>query len=163
MRNRTNLGFTLAETSVTLGITGILGLCGLSTLDLGGGLALSGFQVELTGSLDQAFHLARARGSNVSVVMNSPGAQDIIPLQLPRGVKWGSLPGVPLPPGMDPTVKASNTGLAHARITVTPRRTATASAWFLNDGRDVLCMRLSGQGRVQLLRWRAARMKWTRC
>lgn len=156
-------GFTLAETSITLGIVGILGACGISTLDLGGGLALTGFQVELQGSLDQAFHLARARGSNVTVVLNSQAAQDIIPLQLPRGVHWGKLPEVPLPSGMDPTVKAASTGLAHARITVTPRRTATASAWFLHDGRDVLCMRLSGHGRIQMLRWKASQQKWTRC
>jgi len=156
-------GFTLAESSLTLGIVGLLGALGLGSLDLGGNLALSGFQVELRGCLEQAFHLARARGSDVAVVLNSPAAQDVVPLQLPRGVRWGSLPGIPLPPGMDETVKAARTGLAHARITVTPRRTATASAWFLNDGRDVLCMRLSGHGRLQLLRWRSGCRAWTRC
>lgn len=156
-------GFTLAETSISLGIVGMLGAFGIGSLDFGGGFALSGFQVELQGSLDQAFHLARARGSNVIVALNTRAAQDILPLQLPPAIHWGKLPHVPLPPGMDPTVKAASTGLAHARITVTPRRTATASAWFLHDGRDVLCMRLSGHGRIQMLRWRDSRKAWTRC
>jgi len=163
MKPPTAAGFTLAETSITVGIVGALMLGGLSTLDMGGSLALTGFQVELRGCLDQAFILARARGSNVTVALNTPATQDVLPLQVPRGVYWGKPPEVPLPPGMDPTIKASQTGLAHARITVTPRRTATASAWFLHDRRDVLCMRLSGTGRVQLLRWRASQKKWTRC
>ena len=156
-------GITLVETSVTLGVVSLLFILGVSAMDFGRGMALTGFQEELQGSLHQAFHLARAKGSNVTVALGSPAAQDIIPLQLPKGVMWGKPDRIPLPPGMDPTVKAASTGEAHARITVTPRHTATASAWFVNDGRDALCMRLSGQGRLQLLRWRASRQAWTRC
>jgi len=160
---RSMTGVSLVETSLTLGIAGIISLCGLATLDLTRWLALSGFQVELQGSLHQAFHLARARGRNVTVALGVPATQDILPLQLPRGVHWGKPDWIPMPPGMDPTVKAATTGEAHARITVTPRHTATASAWFVHDGRDALCMRLSGQGRCQLLRWRASKNAWTRC
>jgi hypothetical protein len=32
----------------------------------------------------------------------------------------------------------------------------------LNDGREALCMRLSGQGKLQVLRWRRDLQKWTR-
>nr|WP_320133680.1 hypothetical protein [uncultured Holophaga sp.] len=162
MRCGSASGFTLMESSLTLGIMGMLSLAGMSALDLGRGLALSGFQVELRGSLQEAFLRARASGRNVTVALGSPKAQDIIPLQLPQGVRWGLPAGIPMPPGMDPTVKATQTGEAHARITVTPRHTATASAWFLSDGRDALCMRLSGQGQLQMWRWIATRGSWTR-
>jgi hypothetical protein len=58
--------------------------------------------------------------------------------------------------------KADTQGEAHRTITVTPRHTATASCWFLNDGEDVLCMRLSNRGRVRMLRWRAGNLRWVR-
>jgi hypothetical protein len=64
---------------------------------------------------------------------------------------------------MAPTKRARETGQAHARITVTPRHTATASAWFVNNGRDVICMRVSGRGHIQVLRWRKSTRKWSLC
>lgn len=66
-----------------------------------------------------------------------------------------------MPPGMAPTKRAGATGQAHARITVTPRHTATASAWFVNNGKDVVCMRVSGHGHIQILRWHKSTGKWS--
>ena len=90
------------------------------------------------------------------------GAGEHLPVQLSRKVKWGKPDHIPLPPGMDAPTVATRTGEAHAILTVTPRRTALASTWFLNDGRETLCMRLSGHGQLQVLRWRRDLSKWTR-
>ena len=116
--------------------------------------------VELRGALDQAFLLARAQGRDVRVSLGGPGG-DVAPVLLPGGVRWG-LPasGVPFPPRMDATVRAHLTGAAHPVITVTPRGTATGGAWFITDGRDALCVRLSGQGHLQVLRWRRSQRIW---
>jgi hypothetical protein len=152
-------GHTLLEATLVLGLMGILSCLGAATLDLRGP-ALALLPLELRGALDQAFLLARARGSDVRVALGGPGG-DVAPVILPRGVRWG-LPGpsVPIPDGMDPPRRAHRTGAAHPILTVTPRGTATASAWFLTDGRDALCMRLSGEGQLHLLRWRWERRAW---
>jgi prepilin-type N-terminal cleavage/methylation domain-containing protein len=154
-------GFSLMETSVVLGIIGILSLMGLSHLDFGNADLVS-IQEELRGSILQAFHLARARGANVVVALgDTSAAKDVLPIYLPRTIKWGKPKGIPMPPGMEEPKVAGITGQAHPRITVTPRHTATASAWFLNNGREVLYMRLSGKGHLQLMRWRAGSRRWS--
>jgi prepilin-type N-terminal cleavage/methylation domain-containing protein len=153
-------GFTLMESVVTLAVAGTLAL-GLCTVDLDR-QGLTAAQAELRSTLDEAFILAHHRGTSVRVMAKSDGSPDVLPLQLPRKVKWGLLPGVPLPKGMDDPSVADRSGEAHAAITVTPRRTATAATWFLNDGRDVVCMRLSGRGRMTLLRWKRENRRWVR-
>ena len=152
-------GHTLLETTLVLGLLGLLAGAGASALEPGG-LRLAHLPLELRGTLDQAFLLARARGGEVRVALGGPGG-DVAPVALPHGVRWGlPVAGVPLPPGMDAPVKAHLTGAAHPVITVTPRGTATASAWFLTDGRDALCVRLSGWGGLRVLRWRRSRRAW---
>ncbi len=153
-------GFTFLESVVTLAVAGTLAL-GLCSIDLDRqGLAAA--QVELKATLDQAFLLAHHRGTSVRVMLKGDGSPDVLPLQLPRKVRWGLLPDVPLPRGMDDPKVADQGGEAHRTITVSPRHTATATTWFLNDGRDVVCMRLSGQGRMTLLRWKRDDRKWVR-
>jgi hypothetical protein len=107
--------------------------------------------------------LARSQGRDVIVSLGEPNAPGTLPVRLPPHVKWGKPPEVPLPPGMAAPIRAGVTGMAHRRITVTPRRTATASAWFVNDGRDVVCMRVSGHGHIQVLRWHRSTQKWSLC
>jgi len=156
---KTTRGYTLIETTTVLGILGVLSVAAFSTLDFGSA-DLMAVQEDLRGSLQQAFHLARARGSDVVVAVGDPGMRDVLPVTLPRTVKWGKPSNIPVPPGMAEPKKAATTGEAHPRITVTPRHTATASAWFLNNGRDVICMRLSGNGHLQMLRWRHSTRTW---
>jgi hypothetical protein len=139
-------------------------LCSVSTFYLdGGSIELSAAHQEIVGSLYEAFTLARARGTNVKVALGkASGAGEHLPVQLGPKVKWGKPDHIPLPPGMDSPVVAAKTGEAHPIITVTPRHTALASAWFLNDGQDALCMRLSDQGHLQVLRWHRYLKKWTK-
>jgi hypothetical protein len=152
-------GTSLVEAMLVLGILGALVLFGVSQLSFGSP-GLSAVQGELRGALEQSLLRARAQGCDLRVALQGQG--DLTPLTLPRGVHWG-LPatGVPLPPGMAPTVRAHLTGQAHSVVTVTPE-TAQASAWFLHDGQDALCLRLSDRGRLQLLRWRHQQQRWTR-
>lgn len=155
-------GFSLLELTLAMGVAAVLAAAGLFQLDPGA-VALSAAHQEIRGSLDQAFILARARGTNVTVALGrASGAGEHLPVQLSRRVKWGKPAHIPLPPGMDTPTVAARTGEAHAILTVTPRRTALAATWFLNDGREALCMRLSGQGKLQVLRWRRDLRKWTR-
>lgn len=155
MRER---GHTLLEAVLVLGLISLLATAGALAVDLRGP-CLAYLPVELRGALDQAFLLARARGSDVSLALGGPGG-DVAPVLLPRGVRWGLPPGVPTPPGRVPPRKAHLTGSAHPVITVTPRGTAPADAWYLTDGRDALYVSLSGQGRVQLRRWRRDLRAW---
>ena len=154
-------GHSLLELTVAMGISGVLAVAGLSSWDPAH-TELAAAQHELTQSLDQAFVLARARGVNITVGLASGQDANHLPIRLGRHVHWGKPARVPLPPGMADPAKADTQGEAHRTITVTPRRTATASLWFLNDGEDVLCMRLSNRGRVRMLRWRADARRWTR-
>ena len=154
-------GHSLLELTVVMGVSGLLSLAGLSGLDAGR-LELDAAQQELVESLDQAFVLARARGVNITVGLASGQDANHLPIRLGRHVHWGKPARVPLPPGMADPAKADTQGEAHRTITVTPRHTATASLWFLNDGEEVLCMRLSNRGRVRMLRWRADARRWTR-
>jgi len=151
-------GYSLLEATVVLALVGAVGSLGAARLP---GPGLSFLHGELRGALDQAFLLARVRGQEVRFSLGGPGGE-VRPVRLPRGLRWG-LPasGVPLPPGMAAPVKAHLTGAAHPVLTVTPRGTVTACAWFLTDGRDALCLRLSGQGCLQVLRWRRARRAWS--
>ncbi len=150
-------GFSLLETTLAMGLMGILGAAGGASLP-GPGLAF--VPGEMRGALDQAFLLARARGREVRVALGAEGGE-IPPVRLPRGVRWG-LPGaaIPLPRDMDAPVRAHVTGASHPFIVVSPRGTVTAAAWFVTDGRDALCLRLSGQGRIRLLRWRRELQAW---
>ncbi len=155
-------GITLVETSVVMGIVGLLTAVGISAVG-SPQMDLTCVQQDLPAAVMQAMHLARARGRNVTVALGKPElGPDILPVNIPARVKWGKPSHVPLPKGMAAPVIAGSTGEAHARITITPRRTATATAWFLHDGTDALCMRLSGTGHLQLLRWRNSTKKWTR-
>ena len=154
-------GFTLVECTVVLGILGALGLGAVCRFDAGG-CALQGLAGELPATLEQAFTLARARGTNVAVGLGAKPGPDVLPVQLPRQVRFGKPAHIPLPPGMSAPVRADRTGEAHATITVTPRRTATAASWFLTDGKDALYLKVSGQGRVQMLRWRRDKALWCR-
>ena len=155
-------GTSLLELTVSLAVAAILAAVGFAQLD-SGGLELSVAHQEIRGSLEQAFILARARGRNVTVALGAAnGVGEHIPVELSRKVKWGKPDKIPLPPGMDTPVVATRTGEAHPIMTVTPRRTALANTWFLNDGQGALCMRLSGKGQLQVLRWRHELSKWVR-
>ncbi len=161
-RTKVERGITLIETAVVMGIVGLLTVVGLSAVG-SPQMDLTCVQQDLPAAVMQAMHLARARGRNVTVALGKPElGPDILPVHIPARVKWGKPSHVPLPKGMTAPVQAGSTGEAHARITITPRHTATAAAWFLHDGTDALCMRLSGTGHLQLLRWRNSSKKWTR-
>lgn len=159
---RCSRGFSITELCVCLGLVGTLGGFGVSALSISGP-GLASVQQDLDGALHQAFHQAWAQGRDVQVALGAKSASsDVLPVTMPRGVRWGKPASVPLPPGMDKPVVADKTGEAHGRITVTPRHTATATLWFLTDGRDVLCLRLNGHGQRQMLHWRAADRAWRR-
>ncbi|MGA2080030.1 MAG: hypothetical protein ABSH53_05380 [Holophaga sp.] len=160
MTSRPPEGQTLLELVLALGLAGLAsGLAGMAVPC--GGPALAAVQGEMRASVEHAFLLARARGRPVRVVLKrGDGDGDLPPLTLPRGVRWGLHPDVPLPRGMEDTLHAHLTGVAHPRITVTPGRTAQANAWFLTDGRDALCLRLSDTGHLTLLRWRRRTGQW---
>lgn len=152
----------MAETALAMAIVSILAAVGVSMLDFGSN-DLTTVQYEFQATLHHAFTLARAQGSDVIVALGDPKAPGIMPVKLPARVKWGKPSFIPTPPGMDEPKKAGKTGMAHARITITPRHTATASAWFVNDGREAVCMRVSGRGHIQVLRWRRSTRKWSLC
>lgn len=161
-RRSAQRGTSLLELTIAMGVSAVLATVGLFHLDTGAA-ELSSAHQEIRGSLDQAFSLARARGTNVTVALGrASGAGEHLPVRLGPRVKWGKPDHIPLPPGMEAPAVATRTGEAHAILTVTPRRTALASTWFLNDGQEALCMRLSGHGRLQVLRWRRDRQKWVR-
>lgn len=154
-------GTSMLELTVLVGISGLLSLAGLGGLDAGH-LELDAAQQELVESLDQAFVLARARGRNITLGLASGNDPNHLPIHLGRHLKWGKPASIPLPPGMEDPARADDRGEAHPSITVTPRHTATASLWFLNDGKEALCMRLSNHGRIHMLRWRSSARRWKR-
>jgi type II secretory pathway pseudopilin PulG len=161
-RRSAQLGTSLLELTVAMAMAAILAAVGLSQVDTGPAQLAAAHQ-EIRGSLDQAFNLARARGTNVTVALGkASGEGEHLPVQLSRKVKWGKPATIPLPPGMEKPSVAATTGEAHPVLTVTPRHTALASVWFLHDGREALCMRLSGHGQLQVLRWRRDLRIWTR-
>jgi prepilin-type N-terminal cleavage/methylation domain-containing protein len=160
-RHRRQKGFTFPELLVATGIIGILAGAGVSVRSLRG-VDLAVAQDELRGSLHQAFAMARAQGRNVTVAMQDDGRTDVLPVHLPKSIKWGKPASIPLPPGVDQPKKADVTGEAHAAITVTPRRTATAALWFLNDGDEALCMRLNGHGNILMYRYRRDLLRWVK-
>lgn len=157
----TQRGLSLMDFTLTMGISGLLALAGAAQWHPGH-TELAAAQQELAESLDQAFVLARARGVNVTVGLGTGQGPNHLPIRLGRRVRWGKPARVPLPPGMDEPARADTAGEAHPLITVTPRHTATASCWFLNDGEAVLCMRLSNRGRVRMLRWHPDVRHWAR-
>lgn len=155
-------GTSLLELTLVMAGTAILSAIAALCIDCGS-TELTAAHQEITGSLYQAFTLARARGTNVTVALGKDsGAGEHLAVQLGSKVKWGKPDHIPLPPGMDAPLVAAKTGEAHPIISVTPRHTTLASAWFLNDGQEALCMRLSGQGHLYVLRWRRDLKKWTR-
>lgn len=152
------------EVLVVLALVGILSGVALRGLELRGA-SLVMVQRELPGVLDHAFELARLRGASLEVVLgrDRQGDRDTLPYPLPRALRWGLPAGVPHPPGMALTTQAAPRGAAHVSITVTPRRTCTAGAWFLHDpAGEALCLRLSGDGRITVLRWSRAGRSWSR-
>ena len=151
-------GFSLPEMLVVTGIAGVLGLGALGLADLEGP-DLTAAQVELKGSLDQAFNLAYQSGQNVVVSMSQQRDIGHVPVHLSPRVHWGKPTAVPMPPGVE-APKAAAQGESQKRITVTPRHTALATAWFLHDGHDTLCVRVNGQGRVLMMRWCDKRKSW---
>lgn len=160
-RIRRQLGMSLMELVTALGIAGALGAGGYGALRLpSAGLAVASREIE--GSLHQAFALARASGQLVQVSASRTRDLGHLPVSLPRTVAWGLPEGIPLPPGMDPTVGAAASGEAHPVITVTPRHTTQATVWFLHAEGDALCIRVNNHGRVAVLRWRASRGRWGR-
>ena len=154
-------GMSLIEMLTATGIAGALAVGTLGTARFQSpALTIAGQEIQ--GSLDQAFAQARASGQSVEVSASTTKDIGHLPVSLPRNLHWGLPAGIPLPPHMDPTTQAAATGEAHATITVTPRHTATATVWFLNDGEDALCLRVNDHGRTNLLRWHASRHRWTR-
>jgi prepilin-type N-terminal cleavage/methylation domain-containing protein len=175
-RRSSQKGSSLLELTVTMAVAAILAVIGAVSLD-SGAAELTSAQQEIHGSLEQAFTLARARGTNVTVTFGTAtntGAQTSSTVGKPndlntqvlvpfgRKVKWGKPTHIPLPPGMSTPVVATLSGQAHATVTVTPRRTAEASTWFVNDGKEALCVRLNDHGHVQVLRWHQHLARWTR-
>ncbi|WP_243323462.1 hypothetical protein [Geothrix sp. SG200] len=161
-RRRSQQGTSLLDVTVSMAVAAAMTVVCLAQWDTGSA-ELAVAHHEIRGSLEQAFSLARARGSNVTVALGrAGGAGEHLRVELPRGIRWGKPRAIPLPPDMDPPSVATLTGEAHPILTVTPRHTALASTWFLNDGQEALCMRLSGQGKLQVLRWRQDRRKWVR-
>lgn len=155
-------GTSLLDLTVSMAVAAVVAFVCLAQWDPGSA-ELAVAHHEIRGSLEQAFSLARARGTNVTVALGqASGAGEHLRVELPRRIRWGKPRAIPLPPDMDTPSVATLTGEAHPILTVTPRHTALASTWFLNDGREALCMRLSGQGKLQVLRWRRDRMKWVR-
>lgn len=158
----TQRGSSLLEVTLVMAVAAVLLAVGTALWDTDP-VDLLAAQGEIRSSVEEAFILARARGTNVKVALGAAsGTGEHMVVQLSRKVKWGKPDGIPLPPGMDAPVVAARTGEAHPVITVTPRHTTLASTWFLNNGKEALCMRLSGNGRLQVLRWRRDRLKWTR-
>ncbi|WP_243384495.1 hypothetical protein [Geothrix alkalitolerans] len=159
---RSQQGTSLLDVTVSMAVAAAMTVACLAQWDTSSA-ELAVAHHEIRGSLEQAFSLARARGTNVTVALGqASGAGEHLRVQLPRRIRWGKPAQIPLPPDMDEPSVATRTGEAHPILTVTPRHTALASTWFLNDGREALCMRLSGQGKLQVLRWRRDRQKWVR-
>ena len=161
-RRTSQRGHSLLELTITLAVAALLAVAGTMLLD-SGAMELTAAQNEVRGSLEQAFTLARARGTSVKVSFGkASGTGDQVVVPFGRRVQWGKPTHIPLPPGMDKPAVATLTGTAHTTVTVSPRHTAEASTWFLNDGREALCLRLSDHGRLQVLRWRKDRSSWMR-
>lgn len=155
-------GTSLLELTVIMALIMILAGAVTTAWDTGAAELAAAHQ-EIVGSLDQAFTLARARGADVTVALGSTGgAGEHLPVQLSRGVKWGKPAHIPLPPDMEADPLAARAGESHPLITVTPRHTTLAGAWFVNNGKEALCVRLNGKGRLKVLRWRRDLSKWTR-
>lgn len=162
MRNLTrSLGFSLVEITMVLGITGLLGGVGLGRLDLGH-QDLTAAQSELKANVEQAMSLARAKGSPVTVGFRIPAGPDVFPVRVSSRIHWGKPAHIPLPKGMADPVKADTSGESHTRIVISPKHTATASCYFVNDGKEAVCLRLSGLGHLQVLRWKADAKRWVR-
>ncbi|WLT32299.1 Tfp pilus assembly protein FimT/FimU [Geothrix sp. PMB-07] len=161
-RRTSQRGTSLLELTVVMALIALLAGVVTAAWDTGS-TELAAAHQEIVGSLDQAFTLARARGTDVTVALGkASGAGEHLPVQLSRGVKWGKPAHIPLPPDMDADPLAARTGESHPLITVTPRHTTLASAWFVNNGKEALCMRLNGKGHLKVLRWRRELSKWTR-
>ncbi|MBI1754607.1 MAG: prepilin-type N-terminal cleavage/methylation domain-containing protein [Acidobacteria bacterium] len=161
-RRASQRGTSLLELTVVMALLAVLAGAVTTGWDTGA-TELAAAQQEIVGSLDQAFTLARARGVDVTVAFGSAsGAGEHLPVQLSRGVKWGKPAHIPLPPGMDPDPLAARTGASHPVITVTPCHTTLAGAWFVHNGKEALCIRLNGKGRLRVLRWRRDLAQWTR-
>ncbi len=159
MHRRTS-GFTLVESACVLGCLGLLVATG-AAFGRPSGFELTTLQFELDAVLHQARHLARSRGSSVAVTLGRPeGSVDGLGVRLPRSVHWGKPAHVPLPKGMADPRWADQTGQAHACVTFGPRGTATATSWFLSQGDETLCVRMNGQARWRMFRWRPALGLW---
>ena len=163
-------GHSLLELLLVLALVALAGALGVAFL-VRGNPGFGSLQGELRAAVEQAFLLARGSGQEVRVALGGHTAAcrhpqdcgEILPLTLPRGVRWGVPdPSMRLPEGMPRPERAHLTGMAHPCITVTPEGTALADVWFLTDGRDVLCLRLAGIGEITLYRWRQRSARWYR-
>lgn len=157
-------GFTLLEGLWVFGLMGVLSLMGLA-LARPQHVGLQSVCVDLKGALDQAKHLARAKGESVVLALGDrdelpQNASDVLVLSLPRGVKWGKPSHIPLPSGMDDVQVADANGASHPSITISPRCTCTAAVWFFHNDSGALCIRLNGQGRLQSFRYKPQQAAW---
>jgi len=117
-------------------------------------------RVELDRSLRLAFRLASLHHRTVVLEPRRQPAEGRIAVRLPKGVRWGRPPAIPLPPSLEDS--GWRGGDPHP-ITVMPQRGALANVWFLHHGQEALCLCLDLSGSVELLRYRPRLGAWTRC
>ena len=123
-------------------------------------LPLRAAQKELQRRLQLAFQLASLHRRGVVLNPDPKGGCGLVPVCLPQGVAWGRPPATPLPPRL---ADSGWTGEAPRPITVMPEHRAAANVWFLQHGRQSLCLCLGLGGTVELLRYRPLLGTWSTC
>jgi prepilin-type N-terminal cleavage/methylation domain-containing protein len=158
-------GFSLVELLLVLGLLALLAGVGAS-FGGGRGAALTAVQGELRAAVEQGQRLARNRGRSVRLALHQPlpgagAGQEPAPLVLPAGVRWGlPRPDFPLPDGAERPLRAHLDGAAHPWVTLGPGGGAEATVWYLHAGEDAVCLRLSDEGEITLLRRRPRIGAW---
>jgi hypothetical protein len=117
-------------------------------------------QAELRRSLHLAFRLAATHRRTVVLEPCRDATEGRISVRLPEGVLWGRPAATPLPPSL---AGSGWRGDCPRPITVMPQRRASANVWFLQHGREALCLRLDLSGAVELLRYRPVLGTWVSC